>query len=269
MNDRSNNRSKTYDEAAVLNPGDRHYRSFIGTPSLFDLEAGMQFQIMLALGLREFHRMLDIGCGSLRGGRLFLSYLRPGRYYGIEPNGWLIDDAIENELGREFIDLRNPQFSGSSNFELSDFGVSFDYVLAQSILTHTGRAQLEACLKAVSNVLLPDGIFAASFNSTGSDHKGNEWVYPEFVSYTPDFIMDLAMKCGLQAYPLIWPAHHGQYWMVFLPMSSERDVSWLSLGGGKPSVVRFVQLQRQLLDERVAHARTRERLKSENSGRQG
>ena len=45
-----------------------------------------QFALLSALGLPEDDRLLDIGCGSLRGGRLFITYLAEGGYTGIEPN---------------------------------------------------------------------------------------------------------------------------------------------------------------------------------------
>lgn len=262
--DRNETRNRTYREAATLKPGEEHYRSFIGTPSLYDVESGMQFQIMLALGLREYDKLLDIGCGSLRGGRLFMSYLRPSHYYGVEPNRWLLEDAIENELGREFIKLRDPSFVHTSDFELSQFDVSFDYILAQSILTHTGRSQLRACFDEVSKALKNNGIFAASFYSNGVDNDGDEWVYPQFVSYTPKFVVDVAKEYGLTAYPLIWPANHGQYWFVFIPSASTRDVSWLGLEDGKPSAFRMIQLQRELHDERTAHAKTRAQLEEDS-----
>ena len=71
--------------------GSHHYRAFVGLPQKYDLVAANQFCILTTLGLRENHKLLDIGCGSLRGGRLFIPYLLPNGYYGIEPEKWLID----------------------------------------------------------------------------------------------------------------------------------------------------------------------------------
>ena len=66
--------------------GDDHYRAFVGPAWRYDLLAALQFQAMTSLGLREYHSLLDVGCGSLRAGRLFIPYLLPGRHFGIEPN---------------------------------------------------------------------------------------------------------------------------------------------------------------------------------------
>ena len=61
----------------------------MGTPALDRLE------------LDGDERVLDIGCGSLRAGRLFIPYLLPGHYYGLEPEKWVVDEAIKNEIGEE------------------------------------------------------------------------------------------------------------------------------------------------------------------------
>src|SRR6476620_11634010 len=82
-------------------PGARHYRAFIGATQTYDIFAYMQFSLMTLLGLRQEHTLLDIGCGSLRAGKLFLVYLLPGRYFGIEPEQWLVEEGIEKEIGSE------------------------------------------------------------------------------------------------------------------------------------------------------------------------
>ena len=88
-----------------------------------------QFRLLTSLGLREHHSVLDFGCGSLRAGRLLIPYLLPGRYYGLEPNRWLIEDGISGQLGAELIELKLPIFLCSSDFSAAHFGVQFDLYL--------------------------------------------------------------------------------------------------------------------------------------------
>jgi hypothetical protein len=53
-----------------LSPGARHYRAYVGWPVNFDLVAAMTFNLLTTIGLRQHHTLLDVGCGSLRSGRV-------------------------------------------------------------------------------------------------------------------------------------------------------------------------------------------------------
>src|ERR1700676_645856 len=44
----------------------------------------MQFDYLVSHGLKPGLRMLEIGCGNLRAGRLFIDHLDAGDYYGID-----------------------------------------------------------------------------------------------------------------------------------------------------------------------------------------
>jgi len=78
-------RNYTVEQAAALAPGDQHYRAFVGPTYRYDLIGAQQFALLYLLGLRETHRLLDFGCGSLRLGRMAIPYLLEGHYFGIEP----------------------------------------------------------------------------------------------------------------------------------------------------------------------------------------
>ena len=80
-----------------LQPGDLEHRAFVGPPKRYERMGHLQLQTLIQLGLRPQHRLLDIGCGSLRAGKRFIPYLDAERYFGIEPNEWL---NIVNEVHR-------------------------------------------------------------------------------------------------------------------------------------------------------------------------
>ena len=84
------------------------HREFVGRPEAFDYLGGRHFMMLFALGLREHHRLLDFGCGSLRSGRLIIPYLASGNYYGIEPNQWLVRAGIQDELGESVLRAKEP-----------------------------------------------------------------------------------------------------------------------------------------------------------------
>jgi SAM-dependent methyltransferase len=196
-----------------MRAGEHHHRAWVGPPQTYDLVAAGQFGLLTQLGLREHHTLLDVGCGSLRGGRLFIPYLLPERYFGIEPETWALEEGIASEVGRDLIDLKRPSFSDVDDFRLSVFGRRFDYILAQSIFSHAARHQIERCLAEAAEVLEPEGLLAATWME-GPDHAGTEWVYPECATYQADSMGALVEAAGLRFEPVEWPHPNGQRWFV-------------------------------------------------------
>ncbi len=122
-----------------LKPGDSHYRAYVGPPEDYDLIAAMTFNLLTTLGLRQHHSLIDIGCGSLRIGRLLIPYLNEGKYFGLEPNEWLVDEGIKRELGEALVRIKRPTFFFSDSPEtVIRAKLSFDFALAQSIFSHCG-----------------------------------------------------------------------------------------------------------------------------------
>ena len=84
----------------------RRYQVFVGLAGTWDITSSRQFNLLTSLGLREGHYLLDIGCGSLRTGRLLIPYLLPGHYFGMEPEKWLIEEGIKNECREDLIKIK-------------------------------------------------------------------------------------------------------------------------------------------------------------------
>jgi SAM-dependent methyltransferase len=202
--------------SAAQTAGDApRYRVWVGPPHKYDLIAAMQFNLLTTLGLREHHFLLDVGCGSLRGGRLFIPYLLPDHYFGIEPEAWLIEEGIEKELGRDAVRIKQPTFSHIDDFRLSSLGQEFDFVLAQSIFTHAAERQIRTCLTEAKKVLAPDGTMAATYFPGPQNHVGDDWVYPGGTAYQPEFMVSLAAEAGLDLAPLAWPhPNKNQRWLL-------------------------------------------------------
>src|SRR5437763_13677833 len=140
-----------------LGAGARHYRAYVGPPFNYDINSALQFQFLTDLGMREYHRFLEIGCGSLRLGRLAIVFLLPGRYFGVEPNEEMLRRGIVGNLGappetNPLIQLKNPRFANISAFDFSFTEGPVDYVFAQSIASHTGVKETRQLLKGISLV---------------------------------------------------------------------------------------------------------------------
>ena len=197
-----------------LPPGSRHYRVFVGPPEKYDVIGAMQFNLLTLLGLREYHYLLDVGCGSLRAGRLFIPYLLPGRYFGIEPERWLIEEGIRRELGEDIIRIKRPVFSNDGNFTLSVFNRKFDFILVHSIFSHASERQIIRCLSEAKKVMKPTSIFVATFFEGEENYTGDDWVYPGYVTYTMNHMVYLAEEQGLLCRPINWPHPSGQKWIM-------------------------------------------------------
>ena len=194
--------------------GSRHYRAFVGPPEKYDVVAATQFNLLTTLGLREHHTLLDIGCGSLRAGRLFIPFLLPGNYFGLEPNKWLVDDGIEKEVGRDLIKIKRPGFDHNSEFRLRAFGRQFDYLLAHSIFSHAAPGQIEKCLSEAAAVMHPESVLVATYIHGERNHEGEEWMYPDCVEYTEERMLQFARGAGLVSNPYSWPHPNNQRWLL-------------------------------------------------------
>ena len=149
--------------ATKLAPADEQYTAYVGPPEEYDFMGATQFRLLTTLGLRDHHSLLDFGCGSLRAGRLLIPYLLPGRYYGLEPNRWLVDAGIEKQIGRSMLELKRPTFLYHSDFSATRFGVTFDYIVAQSIFSHAGREIIAKSLSEFHACLATSGLVLATF----------------------------------------------------------------------------------------------------------
>lgn len=204
-------------DAKILQPGAAHYSAYIGPPQFYDFMGASQFRLLTTLGLRDHHKMLDFGCGSLRAGRLLIPYLLPGNYYGVEPNKWLIEEAIEKEVGQDQIRIKRPNFDHNSDFNADVFGTKFDFIVAQSIFSHCGPDLIATALSSFKRALSDGGLILATFVHVGSigiheEFTGNGWIYPGCVAYRPETILSYIRDAGLFGEWIPW--FHWQDWYV-------------------------------------------------------
>jgi SAM-dependent methyltransferase len=207
-----------------LKPGDPHYRAYVGPPEDYDLIAAMTFNLLTTLGLRQHHSLLDIGCGSLRIGRLLIPYLNQGKYFGIEPAEWLVAEGIKQELGEAVVQIKRPTFFFTDSPEtVIRAKVSFDFALAQSIFSHCGLDLIRGWLSAVSRALAENGALVATFLIGEEDLARTGWIYPECVNYRPATLERAAAEVNLRFEILDWK-HPRQTWALFA--ASKFDSSW-------------------------------------------
>lgn len=139
------------------------HREVIG--GLWEEMGRLQSGFMRARGLRPEHRLLDLGCGALRGGVHFARYLEPGNYYGLDNNQSLLDAGYEVELANAGVQDRVPRGNlfCSTDFALPVADGFFDFAIAQSVFTHLTFNSIRRCLETVAPKFRAGGVLYATF----------------------------------------------------------------------------------------------------------
>lgn len=141
--------------------GGRH-REIIG--GLWDEVGKLQLDFLREHGLKPAHKVLDLGCGSLRAGTRLIPYLDPANYWGIDISSELLE-AGWTELGALGLQERQPrgQLVALPDFEFDRLRTQFDYRIATSVFTHMTLNRIRRCLSRLAGSLATGGKFFATF----------------------------------------------------------------------------------------------------------
>ena len=138
----------------------KEHRQFVG--GMWEEIGAQQFEFLKKMGLSPRHRLMDIGCGCLRGGVHFVPYLEKHNYYGIDINASLIE-AGQKELFKNGANAdKQPSLRVTDQFDMAQFAIQFDYALAASVFTHLYANHIGRCLVEVKKTLAPGGKFFAT-----------------------------------------------------------------------------------------------------------
>ncbi len=122
------------DGIRTVSPG--QHRDVIG--GLWEELGQLQLDFIIREGLKPHHKLLDIGCGSLRGGIHYIRYLDVGNYVGMDPHISLLDAGYEIELACCGLKERMPRENliCTDDFDPPFPDSAFDFAVAQSVFTH-------------------------------------------------------------------------------------------------------------------------------------
>ncbi|HEV7798776.1 MAG TPA: class I SAM-dependent methyltransferase, partial [Pyrinomonadaceae bacterium] len=122
-------------------------KAFLGVPVQGFAKGGRELlTYLLNAGLNPDSRVVDIGCGVLRGGYWLIHFLNPNCYCGIEPHEGRLEMGVHTILEPEVLAAKRPRFDTNPRFDTSVFGEKFDFFLAYSVWTHAAKPQIEAML---------------------------------------------------------------------------------------------------------------------------
>lgn len=166
---------------------------YCGDPGSHTRRGEVLLEFLQEKGLRPNHRVLDLGCGALSQGKALINYLDPDNYAGLDPNGWLIEAALQE--WPELEDKR-PSFSYRSDFEADGIGPAFDYIISHSVLSHVADWQMDLALHNMRKAVNQGAIWLASLRIAGDDSLDRRWVYPGVSFFKMETVVYRAWQAG-------------------------------------------------------------------------
>lgn len=154
----------------------------------------LQFDYVASKGLKPEDKLLDLGCGSLRGGRWFIHYLQVGNYWGIDISHNILE-AGKRVLVNEGLADKNANLIVNHGLTFKELeGRKFDYILAHSVFTHMPEEDIEKCFRNLHKILKRKGAFFTTFKE-GHRHRMFHKIAMGF-RYPASFFHSLGEKYG-------------------------------------------------------------------------
>lgn len=171
-------------------PETADHRNYVAHNAWFSTGADV-FCLLRHVGVEQEHSLVDIGCGSLRVGRFLMMYLNPDNYCGIEPNKWLVDAGIKDEVSPGLVRVKRARFQHRDDWDASEFGQLFDWVLIGDVLVHADHAMMRTAMQRAYEVLKPGGSLIANYFIGNPHHVLEGWLYPNIAPHTAQCYLDL------------------------------------------------------------------------------
>lgn len=203
--------------------GQPWYKLYSG--GMWEAEGRRQLAVLVENGLQPHHYLLDLGCGTLRGGVKLIDYLEPGHYYGVDVDDESLEGARE-ALRETGLEGKGPHIGKVADCDFASLRPAFDYILAYSVFTELPLNSIIRILMNVERVLGPEGKLYATFwqNPDGKRNldpikqPGGAWTFFDQYPYHYDFetFEWICTGTGLRVeYFGLWAGRGPQHLMVF------------------------------------------------------
>lgn len=159
------------------------FRGLVGPAEKFDEMAEWQFELMKDNGLEPENTLLDFGCGVLRGGINFIDYLETGNYTGADISLKTLIHGYKR-LHDENLGSKNPKIINNDGVSFDEFDEQYDYILAQSVLTHLPPKRFKEFFENIEKVMHKDTVIIATVNTSNTMNeiktrvRKTSWIYP-------------------------------------------------------------------------------------------
>jgi cyclopropane fatty-acyl-phospholipid synthase-like methyltransferase len=166
----------------------------VGRPELWQLKRDFQIAFLREYGLEPGHVLVDVGCGTLRGGIPIIEYLDAGSYIGIDVRAEAIAEA-RKELHEHGLDDRRSELIAAPSLADVQLGRAADRIWAFSVLMHLDDERLDECLAFARRQLAPGGVFYA--NAITADLPPARWREFPVISRRVEEYRERASRAGL------------------------------------------------------------------------
>lgn len=168
--------------------------ALVGPPELWQMKRQFQIAFLLRTGLEPHHYVLDLGCGTLRGGIPIIDHLDPGHYFGVDVRADVLEHG-RRELAEAGLTAKEPTLVHAPDLAGVDLGQAFDVVWAFSVLIHLTDEILDDALAFAARHLAAGGSLYANVN-VGEGYDGSWEGFP-VVGRSWEFYTECAARHGL------------------------------------------------------------------------
>ena len=192
--------------------------ALVGPAHLWKMKRDFQIRFLKNKNLKPEHYLLDIGCGTLRGGIPLIDYLQDGHYFGVEARAEVLEEG-RKELREAGLEGKNPTLFVCPDISRFMIDREFNFIWAFSVLIHMSDEILNDTLAFVNKHLSEKGVFYANVNI--GERPDSTWEGFPLVARTLEFYKQACAKHGLVVSDLGPLKDHGHVVKPVLDAGSE------------------------------------------------
>jgi SAM-dependent methyltransferase len=168
-----------------------------GHPGVWRAKRDFQYGFLRRMGLARSDRLLEIGCGTLRGGLPLIDFLEAGNYCGIEAREPVLREA-HKELAEAALTHKRPVLLQAADLASVHLGTTFRIVWAFAVLQHMPDETLRGALRCAREHMDREGLFFASVNLAETRRERTWREFPDIARPLHEYLA-LAEAAGLVA----------------------------------------------------------------------
>lgn len=135
--------------------------SLVGPPNLWKSKRDFQMNFLLKKDLKPSDVLMDIGCGTLRGGIPLIDYLDEAHYFGIEARDFVLEEGKQELLDAK-LGHKKPTLICSADIANISLQQTFDVIWSFAVLIHMTDDILHDTLEFVQQHLSSTGVMYAN-----------------------------------------------------------------------------------------------------------